>query len=228
VKRTVLACLGAAALAGCGSSSPGKGEASVWITRDRGAHVIVVKKVPAGETAMEALQRVADVKTRYGGRFVQSINGVSGNLSAQRDWLYFINGYEADRGAADYELHDGDVEWWDYRNWKGAIHVPVVVGAFPEPFRHGYDGKTRKAALVFQSRGLADLAQKLGKLIGADKVSQDKLDEANVLFLTQADVPFSATAKGAGAPVRFVIGPTAARRLVANPKRARFRYEGLR
>jgi hypothetical protein len=228
VKRALVACLAAAALAGCGSSSHGGGQASVWITRDRGVHVVLVKKVPAGETAMAALERVANVKTRYGGRFVQSIDGVSGSLSAQHDWLYFINGYEADRSAADYTLHDGDIEWWDYRHWKGAIHVPVVVGAFPEPFRHGYDGKTRKAALIFQSRGLVDEAKALGKMIGAKRLSQGELEDANVLFLTAADVPFSATAKGAGDPVRFVIGPTAARRLIENPKRARFRYEGLR
>ena len=78
--------------------------------------------------------------------FVQSIDGVSGDRSSQRDWFYFVNGYEADRGAADYTLHPGDVEWWDYRAWKHAIHVPVVVGAFPEPFLHGYSGKTRAAS----------------------------------------------------------------------------------
>jgi hypothetical protein len=49
-----------------------------------------------------------------------------------------------------------------------------------------------------------------------------------VLFLTKADVPLSATSSGAGAPVRFVIGPTAARRLLADPKLVRFRYSGLR
>ena len=88
--RALAACLGAAVLAGCGALSHGKGNASIWITRDRGAHVLLVKKVPAGETAMDALRRVAHVKTRYGGRYVQSIDGVSGDLSAQRDWFSII------------------------------------------------------------------------------------------------------------------------------------------
>ena len=226
--RAALACLGAAVLTGCGAFSQGTGKATIWITRDRGEKVVLVKKVSAGVTAMEALRRVADVKTRYGGRYVQSIDGVSGSLSDQRDWFYFVNGYEADRSAAEYKLHDGDVEWWDYRSWKHAMRVPVVVGAFPEPFLHGYDGKKRRATIVFESGELRDEAEKLGKLIEAKKVSAGELDDVNVLFLTRADVPFSATTKGAGAPVRFTIGPTAARRLIADPKLARFRYSGLR
>jgi hypothetical protein len=226
VRWAFAVCIGAAVLAGCGSS-PTHGTASLWITRDRGAHVLLVRKVPAGVTAMRALQKAAAVKTRYGGRFVQSIDGVAGSLSAQRDWFYFVNGYEADRGAADYKLRAGDVEWWDYRSWKHAMHVPIVVGSFPEPFLHGYDGKRRKAALVFESRGLASEAKALGKLIHARKLAPDELSDANILFLTRANVPFTATGKEAGAPVRFVISVRDARRLTRDPKLARFRYSGL-
>jgi Domain of unknown function (DUF4430) len=225
--RLAAAGLAVAALAGCGSSHT-KGSATLWITRDRGQHVLVVRAVKAGQTAMQALQGAAKLKTSYGGRFVQSIDGVSGDRSAQRDWFYFVNGYEADRGAADYTLHPGDVEWWDYRSWKHAMHVPVVVGAFPEPFLHGYDGKTRKAAVIYDTPALAPLAKKLGRLIHGRTLTTPQLSTANVLFLTKADVPLSATAADAGAPVRFVVGPTAARRLLADPKLVRFRYSGLR
>jgi hypothetical protein len=227
VRHAAVAGLVAAALAGCGASHT-KGTASLWITRDRGAHVLLTTKVAAGQTAMQALQGKARLKTRYGGRFVQSIDGVSGSRTGQRDWFYFINGYEADRGAADYKLRPGDVEWWDYRSWKGAMHVPVVVGAFPEPFLHGYDGKTRKATIVFESMALERQALALGKIIGAKKVSAQDMGSANVLFLTLADVPLTATGKGAGQPVRFVIGPSAARRLLADRRLVRFRYSGLR
>lgn len=227
MRRVAAAGLAVAALAGCGSTHT-KGSATLWITRDRGQHVLLVDKVKAGQTAMQALQHAAKVKTSYGGRFVQSIDGVSGDRSSRRDWFYFVNGYEADRGAADYKLHRGDVEWWDYRSWKHAIHVPVVVGAFPEPFLHGYGGKTRTAAIVYDSQALEPQARALAKLINAKAVTAEKIGDANVLFLTKADVPLSATTSGAGAPVRFVIGPTAARRLLADPKLARFRYSGLR
>jgi hypothetical protein len=177
---------------------------------------------------MQALQQKAKVKTSYGGRFVQSIDGVSGDRSAQRDWFYFVNGYEADEGAADYTLRPGDIEWWDYRSWKHAMHVPVVVGAFPEPFVHGYAGKTRAAAVVFDSKALEPIARQLGKLIDAKPLKAEEIGDANVLFLTNADVPLSATSSGAGKPVRFEIGPTAARRLLSDPGRVRYRYSGLR
>jgi hypothetical protein len=219
--------LAAAFLAGCGSTHTG-GSATLWITRDRGQHVLLTKRVNAGQSAMQALVEAAKVKTSYGGRFVQSIDGVAGDRSARHDWFYFVNGYEADRGAADYELHRGDIEWWDYRNWKHSIHVPVAVGAFPEPFLHGYAGKTRDAAVVYDSPALTSLAKRLRKLIHGKTLNAEQLASANVLFLTKADVPLSATAKTAGAPVRFVIGPTAARRLLADPARVRFRYSGLR
>jgi Domain of unknown function (DUF4430) len=227
VRRLAAAGLAVAALAGCGSTHP-KGSATLWITRDRGQHVLLVDKVKAGQSAMQALQQAAKVKTSYGGRFVQSIDGVAGDRSARRDWFYFVNGYEADRGAADYTLHPGDVEWWDLRSWKHAMHVPVVVGAFPEPFLHGYGGKTRRAAIVFDSEALESQARSLERLIHAKRLTADQLGDANILFLTKGDVPLSATSSGAGAPVRFVIGPTAARRLLADPKLVRFRYSGLR
>ena len=125
------------ALAGCGGTAQEKGTATLWVTRDRGDKVLLVRTVPAGLTAMQALDRVADIETTYGGRYVQAINGIDGNLSSQHDWFYFVNGIEADRSAAEYHLHDGDIEWWDYRSWAKEMRQPVVVGAFPQPFLHG-------------------------------------------------------------------------------------------
>jgi hypothetical protein len=56
-------------------------------------------------------------------------------------WLYFVNGIQADVGATDYTLHPGDREWWDYRYWNDLLQVPVAIGAWPEPFVHGYGGR---------------------------------------------------------------------------------------
>jgi len=113
-----LALLLVLALAGCGGSG---GTATLKVTRDHGQHVYLVANVPAGLTAMQALERKADVKTSYGGRFVVSINGVAS--ATHRDWFYFINGSLADRGAAEVRLHKGDVEWWDYRRWTNPAEL---------------------------------------------------------------------------------------------------------
>jgi Domain of unknown function (DUF4430) len=140
-------------LAGCGGAAGGEGNAdgtaSLWVTRDRGAEVILTAEVPAGLTVLQALDREADVETRYGGRYVQAIEGVEGSLAGQRDWFYFLNGIEPDVGAAEVRLGPGDIAWWDFRSWGDQMQQPVVVGAFPEPFVNGFGGERRPIELRF-------------------------------------------------------------------------------
>ena len=123
------------------------------MTRDRGAQVLFAGTVPAGLDGIQAVERKLKVTTRYGGRYLQSIDGISGSLSDQRDWFFFVNGIEGDRSATEVTLHPGDVLWWDYRRWSGgAMSVPVVAGAYPEPFLHGFPGRT---SVVGTDRALA-------------------------------------------------------------------------
>jgi hypothetical protein len=131
-------------VSGCGTST--KGRVTIWITRDRGAHALHVARVPAGLTAMQALSRVAKVESRYGGRYVRAVDGVREH--GRTAWFYYVNGYLADRSAAEYRLHPGDVEWWDYRSWQDPAQDPVVVGSFPEPFLHGYGGKRHRTVIL--------------------------------------------------------------------------------
>lgn len=222
----------AAGLAGCGAGA-GKGQARVWITRDRGEIVLGEGSAPAGLTALQGLDRVAEIATGYGGAFVTSIDGVRSSRLHQRDWFYFVNGYEADRGAASYRLHAGDVEWWDYRSWSGQERVPVVVGAFPEPFIHGYDGKRRPAAVRFQP-GYRVEARELGRVIHARSVAPLGVPVAAAanLLVVQAGRPgLRAELRGAGRagdPVRFVVtGKRFARSLARNPALIRYRYQVL-
>src|SRR5665811_1419546 len=84
--------------------------------------------------------------------------------------VYKRQGYEADRGAASYRLRPGDVEWWDYHSWQGSGRVPVVVGGFPEPFLHGYDGKRRAAAVRFGPR-LGAEARALAAVVHARSIA---------------------------------------------------------
>jgi hypothetical protein len=136
----------ALALAGCGFG-PGQareGKVQLSVTRDFGKTTLrsaSQPKVRSSDTVMRLLQKHAKITTRYGGAFVQSIDGIAGNESGGRhDWFYFVNGTEAPTGAADRKLKPGDVVQWDYRTWNATPHVPAIVGAFPEPFLHGQDG----------------------------------------------------------------------------------------
>jgi hypothetical protein len=161
--------------AGCGGFLPGRGSgaggtATIWVTKNRGATLVEQGTVPAGQTLMRGLRSLAPVETRYGGRFVQSIDGVSGDASAQRDWFWFVNGLLGNESAADYRLHAGDVAWWDYRDWGPDFSTEVVVGAFPEPFLHGYDGHARPAAVRY-SPSLRAGARRIARLLRARSVA---------------------------------------------------------
>ena len=133
-------------LGGCGVG-PGPerhGGVQLRVTSDFGKVTLAsasAPKVRESDTVMRFLQAHAKTTTRYGGGFVQSIDGLSGNESGGRhDWFYFVNGSEAPTGAADRRLSPGDVVQWDYRDWDATAHVPAIVGAFPEPFLHGEQG----------------------------------------------------------------------------------------
>jgi hypothetical protein len=215
--------LAVALLSGCGGGGS-DGTARLWITRDEGARVLLTATVPAGLTAMQALDRKVRLDTRYGGKYVQGIDGLEGSLSRKRDWFWFLNGYEADRSAAEYRLRDGDVEWWDYRSWSRRIRAPVVVGAFPEPFLHGYGGR-RRAAVVVGTPGPE--TRRIARLVHATRVVRRPADApqgSNVLEVVPArTTTFHGTLTGSpGDPVRFVFHGDLST-LAAGY--ARFRYE---
>jgi Domain of unknown function (DUF4430) len=90
------------------------------------------------------------VQTRYGGGFVQAINGLAGE-SSRLDWFYYVNGIEASAGAASTAVHSGDRIWWDLHDWSATDSVPAVVGSFPEPFVHGIGGKRLPTTLACAS-----------------------------------------------------------------------------
>ena len=136
-----------AALAGCGvgSGDAPVGGTELTVSRNFGAEELgheEAKTIPGGETVMRQLQRDFDVQTRFGGGFVQEIDGVGGGRRSGRpvDWFYYVNGIEADSGAASRKLQPGDRVWWDHHDWGGAMRVPAVVGSFPEPFQSGSEG----------------------------------------------------------------------------------------
>jgi len=230
VRRLALLALVALALAGCGGDERGAETATLWVTRDRGQTVLYEGKVPAGLTAMQALDRKLDIETRFGGRFVEAIDGIHGNAAKQRDWFWYVNGIEGDRSAAEYRLHPGDVEWWDYRSWKRQMRVPVVVGSFPEPFLHGYGGKRTPAVVVAQWEAGSGpppwakaLQDRLARMLHANTGGGPPGYE---LLITRGHRPFHAS-EAYNVKV-FVINYRDASRLARNPTLAKFRYEGLR
>ncbi|HEX7610109.1 MAG TPA: DUF4430 domain-containing protein, partial [Solirubrobacteraceae bacterium] len=99
-------CLGALSLAGCGiGAGPAPSAVQIVVTRDFGAHVLPQSgplEVRGQETVMSLLMRNHHVGTRFGGGFVQSIDGLAGGQEAGApvDWFYYVNGVQATLGGA--------------------------------------------------------------------------------------------------------------------------------
>jgi Domain of unknown function (DUF4430) len=193
------------ALAGCGGTERGNtGTARLWITRDRGSTLLVSATVPAGETLMRALRSKASVDTKYGGRFVEAIDGIRGSLSSRHDWFWFANGLAGDTSAAEYRLHAGDVAWWDYRDWTNDSDLEVVAGAFPEPFLHGYSGHVHPVAVRY-GPGLRTAAERIARRLRAASVAPSGTStshDASLFVLTRGPIHFTAALRSPGS------GPT--------------------
>jgi Domain of unknown function (DUF4430) len=213
--RGLAVVLAAFALAGCGGSERGHGTATLWVTRDRGAHVVFSGNVPAGLNAIQAVERKLAVTTRYGGRYVQSIDGIEGSLGAQRDWFYYVDGVEGDRSAAEVPLRPGDLLWWDYRHWTPATeHVAAVAGAYPHPFVDR--GSTR---VVASDRALARrLAKQVHGVAGPGRTTR------NAVMVGDALPSDHVAIRQRGDGYVLELGPGIARKLAADPGALRYRF----
>lgn len=139
VAAAALALAVAAAGCGIGAGEAAEGEATLTVTRDYGAEEVVEATIegPApADTVIRVLDREAEITTRYGGGFVQSIEGIAGGTDGgrSRDWFFYVNGVESPVGAAEVGVEPGDRIWWDHHDWTDVMRVPAVVGSFPQPF----------------------------------------------------------------------------------------------
>jgi hypothetical protein len=152
---TRLALLLCLLVAGCGfGEGATRGDVTLTVTRDFGAERlhegVDEETAKEGDTVMRLLQANYDVETRYGGGFVQEVDGIAGGRDegSPADWFYYVNGIEAPVGAAERRVTAGERVWWDHHRWQAAQRVPAVVGSFPEPFLTGLEGKRFPVKLV--------------------------------------------------------------------------------
>jgi hypothetical protein len=189
--------------AGCGlGAGSGVGSVDYTVTRDYGRSVLFDRRiddVKESDTVIRLLDRNAEITTRYGGGFVQSIDGIAGGSDGGRylDWFFYVDGVESPVGSADRTLEDGDRVWWDYRDWTAAMHVPAVVGSWPQPFAGGYDGRRHPVRVECRGGG------------GACALARRRVGAA----------ASEGGGQRSGEPIRVLVGPWA--RLRSDPVAAR-------
>src|SRR5436190_22148641 len=95
-----LAVLAALVVAGCGlGAGQTPGSTSLLVTQDFGRKVLLDTqdpKISGEDTVLRMLDRNTEIQTRFGGKFVQTIDGVSGGTrdGQATDWIYYINGVQ--------------------------------------------------------------------------------------------------------------------------------------
>jgi len=146
-----LAALGglALALAGCAIRSAPSG-VQLLVTREFGAHVVQRTSglnAREGETMLALLSNAGAFPSSTRSGFVASIDGFSAAGQAAESgqsaqWVYYVNGVQARKPASTTKLLPGDHVWWDLHDASQSAGVPAaIVGAYPEPFLNGIEGK---------------------------------------------------------------------------------------
>ena len=155
-------------------------------------------------TALDALRRVADVETAYGGAFVEAIEGVGADGeqgdAGRGDWFYFMNGFLAKESAGQYVLRAGEVEHWDYRGWAFRSMVSATLQSFPTALAMGYNGTISPTivaydeAFVREAEGTATFLDTAGvldvRVLPLRAVLDTDRENSNLVVLGSASASF--------------------------------------
>ncbi len=147
-------------------------EVRVTVTNYFGMNVLKDRTLllEEGSDAMRALQEAAEVRTAYGGGFIQAVDGLesaygAGGSGARLDWFFYVTGHMADVGASAYVLRDGDRLIFDYHRWDYSMFTPALAGCFPRDLLRGYGGGFASCRVIY-SRGWEDEAKGLARALG--------------------------------------------------------------
>lgn len=194
-------------LAGCvdtttpSPSSDSTVSVDIVATKDFGGKLIFDRaaEIEAGDSAQEALRRVAEVG--MAGSYIEGIEGIYGDQEYY--WFYYINGILSNVFASGYKPRDGDIEHWDFHDWSYSMHGnSAIIGDFPEPFLHGYDGKVYPTLIAYtgnlrrEAERLRDRLEELGvgglSVKSATELSNDEKELSNLILVCTSDCELAA------------------------------------
>lgn len=131
----------AAGVVGCGlQRSASSSSLSLTVTTGFGSHQLPPPPHPSAGTAQTALSLLEanyPVSLSPTGK-VEGIDGI--RAGAGEVWTLFVDGVTAEKNPARLIVRPGEAYWWDLHPQLPG-KVIGVVGAFPEPFLSGIEGK---------------------------------------------------------------------------------------
>jgi hypothetical protein len=94
-------------------------------------------------------------------------------------------------------MRPGDMMHWDFHAWIGSYHgSSAIIGSFPEPLVHGYEGQTYPTIVLFgdgfetQAAGIADGLNSVGVtgviLRAAGVVTETELGSHNLVLIADS------------------------------------------
>ena len=166
--------------------SQGEGsQAALWVTQDFSSSVLLDKQIAVDRniSVLDIIKANLEVDTAYGGGFINAINGLQSGYTGKlfggkkMDWFYWVNGIMVAEGAGDYIPMSGDRIWWDYHDWGSGSFVTAVVGAYPQPFVNGFDGRNEGTLVAYAPGSEAQAEKAAGALRrqGAPRVTVSAL-----------------------------------------------------
>ncbi len=162
-------------------------QAALWVTQDFSSSVLLDKPIAVNKniSVLDIVKANLEVDTAYGGGFINAINGLQSGYTGKlfggkkMDWFYWVNGIMVAEGAGDYIPVSGDRIWWDYHDWGSGSFVTAVVGAYPQPFVNGFDGRN-DGTVVAYAPAAQDQAEKVAGALrrqGAPRVTVSALSD---------------------------------------------------
>jgi hypothetical protein len=114
-------------------------------------------------------------------------------------------------------LRPGQVLWWDYRHWSGStMHIPLVVGAYPEPFVRALPGLT---SVVGKDRTVATaIAKQVHGVVNAKRTPR------NFIVIGGKLAPDTARISTFRNGAVLELGTATAAQLAKDPTALRFRF----
>lgn len=132
---------------------------TVIVTTDGGRDLNRLKKsipIKRGDTVLDALQSVADVRFAPDGLLAQ-VNGYGGGALTTfgpdpSAWFYRVDGIESSAVRPErFKVKPGQSVWWDLRRFDLYERLPVAVCVFPEPLFSGYRSTNRELTISYGS-----------------------------------------------------------------------------